>query len=52
MSDRDQYWYDRAKQYAYALYRLIGDGDGDPEDIYNMMVKDRFVDGYQEWIDG
>ncbi len=39
----------RSKQYAHWLYNLITDGDGDPEDAFNMMRKDGFIDENDEW---
>ena len=51
ISATEAYWMSRTKQYAYSLYRLISDGDGDAEELYNMMVKDHFVNVHQEWID-
>lgn len=55
MIDRDQYWYERAKMYAYDIFRIseldpVYDADTDPKDIFAMMMKDGFLDADQEWI--
>ena len=47
--DRDMYWHNRAKEYAYMLWRLVADGDGEVEDMFGNMEKDGFVDSDGEW---
>jgi len=44
-----KYWYDRSMLYAYMLYQLVADGDGDPEDFFKAMREDQFIDKDDEW---
>lgn len=46
MIDRDQYWYERAKIYAYELYM----GDNDSEILRTLLEEDGFIDKNQEWV--
>ena len=46
--DNDQYWYERAKQYAYLLSRTM-DGDDVFYESLKMFRRDLFVNEYDEW---
>lgn len=40
---------DRMERYAYWIYCMIADGDGNPSDMTDMMHEDGFLNENDEW---